>query len=199
MSLLAGATAHEFNMAWMTANWITSGMAAEGLAGAGVPAQLAAAYLDRPGQPPCGAVGQAITDRTFRVPAQQLAAAKAEAGGAAFSYEFHWTASSGRLPGLAIHCLDVPFAFDALGEPGVSEAAGQDPPASLAADMHGAWVRFVTDGDPGWARYETNRRPVMVFDEPSEVHEDLLAMERVAWAQRLIPSSGPSVRDGRTS
>jgi hypothetical protein len=35
-------------------------------------------------------------------------------------------------------CLDVPFAFDALGEPGVSDTAGQDPPASLAADMHGA-------------------------------------------------------------
>jgi hypothetical protein len=40
-----------------------------------------AAYLDRAGQRPCGAVGQAIADRTFRVPAQQLAAAKAEAGG----------------------------------------------------------------------------------------------------------------------
>ena len=65
VSLLAGATAHEFNMAWMTASWITSDMVAEGLARAGVPAQLAAAYLDRPGQPPCGAVGQAITDRTF--------------------------------------------------------------------------------------------------------------------------------------
>jgi len=182
VSLLAGATAEEFNMAWMSANWITADMVAEGLAKAGVPAQLAAAYVDRPGQPPCGAVGQAITDRMFRVPAQQLAAAKAEAGGAAFSYDFRWTASSGRLPGLAFHCLDVPFAFDALGEPGVSEAAGQDPPASLAADMHGAWVRFVTDGDPGWARYETSRRPVMVFDEPSAVHEDLLTLERVAWA-----------------
>jgi para-nitrobenzyl esterase len=182
VSLLAGATAEEFNMAWMSANWITADMVAEGLARAGVPAELAAAYVDRPGQPPCGAVGQAITDRMFRVPAQQLAAAKAEAGGAAFSYDFRWTASSGRLPGLAFHCLDVPFAFDALGEPGVSEAAGQDPPASLAADMHGAWVRFVADGDPGWARYETSRRPVMVFDEPSAVHEDPLTLERVAWA-----------------
>jgi para-nitrobenzyl esterase len=60
----------------------------------------------------------------------------------------------------------------------VSDTAGQDPPASLAADMHGAWVRFVTDGDPGRARYETNRRPVMVFDEPSAVHEDLSSAYR---------------------
>ena len=182
VSLLAGATAHEFNMAWMTADWITADMAAEGLAKAGVPAAQAAVYLDRAGQRPCDAVGQAITDRTFRGPAQQLAAAKAGAGGAAYAYDFRWAASAGRLPGLAFHCLDVPFAFDALGEPGVREAAGPTPPASLAADMHGAWVRFVTHGDPGWERYETGKRPVMVFAEPSAVQDDPLAMERTAWA-----------------
>jgi para-nitrobenzyl esterase len=182
VSLLAGATAHEFGMAWMTANWITADMVAEGLARAGVPAQLAVAYLDRAGQPPCGAVGQAITDRMFRVPAQQLAAAKAEAGGAAFSYDFRWAAPAGPFSGLAFHCLDIPFVFDARGETGVREVAGPAPPASLAAEMHGAWVHFVTDGDPGWKRYDTGRRPVMVFAEPSAVHEDPLAMERAAWA-----------------
>jgi para-nitrobenzyl esterase len=179
--LLAGATAHEFNMAWMTADWITADMVFEGLAKAGVPARAAAAYLDRAGQRPCVAVGQAITDRTFRIPAQVLAAAKAEAGGAAYAYDFRWAASSGLAPGLAFHCLDIPFAFDALGEPGVREAAGTAPPASLAADMHGAWVRFVTGGDPGWARYETGTRAVMVFAEPSAVRQDPLAMERSAW------------------
>lgn len=182
VSLLAGATAHEFNMAWAAANWITADMVAEGLAKAGVPAPLAAGYLARAGQQPCRAVGQAITDRTFRVPAQQLAAAKAEADGAAYAYDFRWAASAGSLPGLAFHCLDVPFVFDALGVPGVREAAGPAPPASLAAAMHEAWVRFVTDGDPGWARYQTGRRPVMVFAEPSAVHEDPLQMERAAWA-----------------
>ena len=182
VSLLAGATAHEFNMAWTAANWITADMVAEGLAKAGVPAPLAAAYLDRADQQPCRAVGQAITDRTFRVPAQQLAAAKAEAGGAAYAYDFRWAASTGSLTGLAFHCLDVPFVFDALAEPGVREAAGPAPPASLAAAMHGAWVRFVTDGDPGWARYQAGRRPVMVFAEPSAVYEDPLRIERAAWA-----------------
>ena len=169
-------------MAWTAANWITADMVAEGLAKAGVPAPLAAAYLDRADQQPCRAVGQAITDRTFRVPAQQLAAAKAEAGGAAYAYDFRWAASTGSLTGLAFHCLDVPFVFDALAEPGVREAAGPAPPASLAAAMHGAWVRFVTDGDPGWARYQAGRRPVMVFAEPSAVYEDPLRMERAAWA-----------------
>ncbi len=178
-------------MAWMAADWITADMVAEGLAKAGVPAPLAAAYLDRAGQPPCGAVGQAITDRTFRVPAQQLAAAKAEAGGAAYAYDFRWATPVPPLAGLAFHCLDVPFVFDTLGEPGVREAAGPAAPASLAADMHGAWVRFVTEGDPGWERYDTGRRPVMVFAEPSAMHEDPLAAERTAWAA-VSPAPVPS-------
>jgi para-nitrobenzyl esterase len=181
ISLLAGATAHEFNMAWLTADWITADMVTEGLAKAGVPALLAAGYLDRAGQRPGAAVGQAVTDRTFRVPAQQLAAAKAQAGGAAYSYDFRWAPAEGPLAGLAFHCLDIPFAFDALGAPGVKEVAGPAPPAALAADMHRAWVRFVTDGDPGWPRYDTGRRPVMVFAEPSAVHDDPLQAERAAW------------------
>ncbi|MGD0604709.1 MAG: carboxylesterase family protein [Streptosporangiaceae bacterium] len=180
ISVLAGATANEFTMRWMTAGWITAGMVTEGLAQAGVPAPLAASYLGRAGRP-CVAVGQAITDRTFRVPAQQLAAAKAEAGGRAYTYDFRWPTTVAPLAGLAFHCLDVPFAFDTLGAPGVREATGPAPPASLATQMHRAWVRFVTDGDPGWEAYQTARRPVMVFAEPSAVHEDPLAAERAAW------------------
>jgi hypothetical protein len=88
----------------------------------------------------------------------------------------------GKGPGLAFHCLDVPFVFDTLSEPGVTEVAGPSPPSSLAADMHGAWVRFVTSGDPGWDRCDAGRRPVMVFDEPWVVHEDPLQMQRAAWA-----------------
>jgi para-nitrobenzyl esterase len=182
VALLAGATAHEFNMAWIPAGWISADMAAEGLAKAGVPAPLAAVYLDRTGSRASGAIGQAVTDRTFRVPAQQLAAAKADAGGAAYTYDFRWAPRTGPLAGLAFHCLDVPFFFDALGEPGVAEAAGPAPPGALAAEMHGALVRFVTDGTPGWEPHGTGRRPVMIFAEPSGLQEDPLKMERTAWA-----------------
>jgi para-nitrobenzyl esterase len=181
VSLLAGATAHEFNAAWMTADWITAAMVADGLAKAGVPASLAAAYLDRAG-PPGSAVGQAVTDRVFRVPAQRLAQAKAAAGGAAFAYD--WTPPAGPLAGLAFHCLDVPFFFDALAEPGVTAAAGPAPPQELATRMHGALVRFVTEGDPGWECFGSDRSPVMIFDEPFEVREDPLELERAAWAAR---------------
>jgi para-nitrobenzyl esterase len=81
MALLAGATAHEFNAAWMTADWVTTAMVTEALVQARVPAGAAAAYLDQAGSRPGAAVGQALTDRTFRVPAQVLAEARAAAGG----------------------------------------------------------------------------------------------------------------------
>jgi para-nitrobenzyl esterase len=182
VSLLGGATAHEFNMAWLAADWITAAIAADALAKAGAPAPAVAAYVDQAGSLPSGAVGQAVTDRVFRVPAQQLTAAKAAAGGSAFAYDFRWTAPAGPLPGLAFHCLDVPFFFDALAEPGVTEAMGPEPPQELATRAHGALVRFVTDADPGWDGFRADHSPVMIFAEPSEVRENPLELERTAWA-----------------
>jgi para-nitrobenzyl esterase len=85
------------------------------------------------------------------------------------------------LAGLAFHCLDIPFFFDALTEPGVPADAGPEPPQDLATRMHGALVRFVTDGDPGWERFGDGRSPVVIFDKPSEVRENPLELERAAW------------------
>ena len=178
VGVLAGATAHEFTGAWRAADWVTGDIVREAFAALGVPAAATEDYLAR-GQRPGEVVGQAMTDRTFRVPAQELAAAKADAGGAAFVYDFRWAAPSG----LAFHCLDVPFAFGNLGEPGVMAAAGPAPPEELAGEVHGALVRFVTGGDPGWPRYDTGARQVMLFGTPSAVAAGPLAAERAAWAR----------------
>jgi para-nitrobenzyl esterase len=177
VSLLVGATANEFTMAWMASDWVTADMVRDGLIAAGVPAAQVAAYLALPGRPG-DIVGQALSDRAFRAPAQHLASGSS----AAWVYDFRWSSPSGSVPGQAFHCLDVPFAFDNLHEPGVREAAGDAPPQSLADTIHGAWVRFVTDGDPGWARYTTQTRSTMLFGTRSEVREDPLKMERLAWA-----------------
>jgi para-nitrobenzyl esterase len=173
--LLAGATAHEFNFIWAASDWVTADDVADGLAKAGMSAAGIASYL-RPGEDrrPGGIVGQALSDRTFRVPAQEMAAAKTAAGGAAYAYDFRWASPAGPLRGLSFHCLDMPFAFDLLGEAGVREAAGDAPPAALAAEMHGAWTRFITEGDPGWPRYNLTTRPVRVLDETSVTLDDPL-------------------------
>jgi para-nitrobenzyl esterase len=176
VSLLAGNTANEFNMAWMANDWVTAGMARAGLVAAGVPAAQVDEYLALPGRP-CDIVGQALTDKTFRGPAQHMASLSP----AAWVYDFRWSSPAGAIPGQAFHCLDVPFVFGNLHEPGVREAAGDGPPPDLAARMHGAWVRFVTDGDPGWDRYTVPERQVMLFGDQSAVAADPVRLARLAW------------------
>ena len=79
--LLAGATAHEMNTRWLGEDWITLDLVRAGLARAGVPGPQLDSYLAQNASlRPAEMAGQALTDRTFRVPAQELAAAKAAAG-----------------------------------------------------------------------------------------------------------------------
>ena len=47
--------------------------------------------------------------------------------------------------------------------------------------MHGAWVAFARDGDPGWPAYDDGRRAVMHFDEVSSVVDDPRGEERRLW------------------
>ena len=83
--LLIGATAQEMTARWRGQDWITLDLVRAALTQAGVPQPQLDRYLEhharwRPGE----LAGQAMTDRTFRVPAQELAAAKASAGGRAY-------------------------------------------------------------------------------------------------------------------
>jgi para-nitrobenzyl esterase len=188
--LLAGATAQEMTAGGAAHDWLTPGLVRAALARAGVVEPQLDRYLDQyAGLRPGEVFGQAVTDRTFRVPAQELAAAKAAAGGAAYVYDFRWGPPAGPFAGRPVHCLDVPFVFGTLAEPGVTDVAGDAPPQQLARDMHGAWVRFVTGGDPGWGRYAAADRQVMVFDEVSAVQDDPLRLERETWSAVITPGT----------
>jgi carboxylesterase type B len=59
---------------------------------------------------------------------------------------------------------------------------GSDPPQVLADAMHGAWVAFAATGDPGWPRYDLERRATMRFDTVSRVVDDPRRFERRIWA-----------------
>ena len=81
------------------------------------------------------------------------------------------------------HAIEIPFVFDNLGLDGAAASIGTAPPASLARAMHAAWIRFATDGDPGWPAFD-NRYPVMVFGasgEDSHLALDPRGHERQAW------------------
>jgi para-nitrobenzyl esterase len=94
----------------------------------------------------------ALGDALFGDGTRRVAAAH----GRAHVYEFTWaSAALGGLLG-ATHAVELPFVFDTVGLPALHGPRGLlgpvAPPPELAARTHGAWVRFVRTGDPGWPR-----------------------------------------------
>ncbi len=125
---------------------------------------------------------RALTDSEFRVGPVRLAERRAAAGAApTFLYETAWrTAELGGLG--AVHCIDVPFAFDCLGEEHARKVCGKRPPQAMADAMHGAFVRFIADGDPGWPAYSPEAdRATMVFNTDSVIVKDQHAGLRTIW------------------
>ncbi|GAB2913098.1 carboxylesterase family protein [Rhodococcus aerolatus] len=151
-----------------------------GLLGAD-PTAVVATYREAvPAATPGELLTAALTDWFFRVPAVRVAEVRAGAAASTHVYEFAWRSPQfdGALG--ACHALEVPFAFDTLADPGNAPLAGQDPPQAVADAVHGAWVAFVRDGDPGWPVYGDDRA-VMRFDLTSEVVLDPRAAERQVW------------------
>jgi carboxylesterase type B len=120
------------------------------------------------------------SDWYIRIPAIRLADAHATSPAATYMYEFAWRSPqfNGRLG--ACHGLEVPFVFDTLGHE-MEPLLGTNPPQKLADAMHAAWVAFAGKGDPGWPKYELQRRATMRFDTMSEVVDDPRSMERTLW------------------
>ncbi|WP_329294666.1 carboxylesterase/lipase family protein [Streptomyces pseudovenezuelae] len=102
-------------------------------------------------------VGQMVTDHLLRIPLHRLAEARP---GSSYVYEFAWPS---QLPQLgACHALELGFVFDTGDTPESARLAGEGAPAELADAMHGAWVRFAADGEPGWQPWDTTH-PVQIF------------------------------------
>ena len=107
---------------------------------------------------------------------------QADAGGLAptYLYEFAWRSP---VQGLgAAHAVEIPFVFDNVTAEDAQKAIGTEPPADLAAEMHAAWIRFATTGDPGWPAVDASY-PVMTFGRPggSGVVLDPRSDERASW------------------
>ncbi len=183
--LLAGTTAEEFRLFTVpsgVAGGITQETLPAVLARYGWDPAVAATYAaNRPGAAPGDVVTAMLTDAAFRAPTAMLALAQQATGADTFVYELGWPSPVAGLG--ACHALDLGFVFDTLGSGTGPALAGDHPPQRLADTMHAAWVRFATEGDPGWPTYRPDARAVMVFDEESEVVEDPRA-EELDW---LLP------------
>ena len=136
---------------------------------------------NRPGASAVELLAALETDRMFRMPALRLADAQVANGARTFAYLFTWEspAFEGRVK--AGHALELPFMWDNVGDTMAQRLIGTDAPQELADEMHGAWVRFVTDGDPGWAPYDTATRTTRDFGGPNQLVDDPLGDERALW------------------
>ena len=158
--LLIGATSQEFNL-WGIGAGLARSVTDENLprllAGYGVPAAVVDGYRARRPQADAGQVyADVVTDLLFRQPSVRIA--QQRTGAATYVYEFDWRTPQHGLG--ACHTLELPFVFDTLD---AAEAiTGAQAPQALADQMHAAWVRFATEGDPGWVAYDTDRRAVRV-------------------------------------
>lgn len=175
--LVLGFTQREFNPpvgttpASAPAEAVQAVLVAHGLASEAATAYAALHTDDDPAQ----RVGQALTDAIFRGPSLALAEARAHQELPTWLYHFTY--------GSAAHCVEIPFAFDLLDAERVTAATGPHPPQSLADAMHGAWVAFVRDLDPGpeWPRYTNKRRTTMTWDTTPHTLDDPLGAERRIW------------------
>ena len=179
--LLVGTTANEFTSLLDAHAAEVDALGAErALHKAGLTAGLARAYAHRfPGKPTSWVVGQLVTDLVFRIPAVRTAKFHARRNpDRTWLYDFRWTSPVDGGTRGAFHCSDLPFAWDLLGADGVERVLGDAPPAALAADVHGAWVAFVTGKSPGWAPYRAPGRVVQIFEDESRAVEDGYRAER---------------------
>jgi len=121
------------------------------------------------------------TDRGFRAPAIQLAAAQARQTRDVWMYLF--THESPALDGMlkSCHGLEIPFAWNTLTSDS-DGFTGRGPGAQgLADEMHSAWVAFAASGDPGWDRYEEGRRATRVFGRGTGTVDDPIGARRALW------------------
>ena len=162
-TLYMGSTAHEFNESTRPYAALLRGIPAPAaLVRAGVPAALAESLAEAAGGDTAWAVGQAITDATFRCHVASWALLRAGASAPTWAYDFRWESQSPTVHGAA-HCVDVPFGFDILGEPGVADAVGEAPPQALADVVHADWLGVVTgSGVP--AADHRDRFSTVVYD-----------------------------------
>jgi para-nitrobenzyl esterase len=171
VQLVLGATDQEFSLALADQREAVAPVPASVvLERAGLSPETIDAYLDGRQGDTADVIGQYITDITFRTVA--LGLARARQGAPTWLYRFAWVSPS---QGSACHCLDVPFFFDCLGSERVGHLAGENPPQALADDVHGAAVRFIASGDPGWERFDGESARAWVFDTPSHAESNAYA------------------------
>jgi para-nitrobenzyl esterase len=183
VALLTGTTAEEsrlFLVAPGVIGFVDEAAAVAGAAGYGVDGATAYATYRDAGDTPGDVLAAVVTDWFFTLPAVRVAEAR-QGGAPTWMYRCdHRSTAADGLMGAA-HASEIPFVFDNLDSPDAAAILGSDPPQDLADRMHAAWVRFISDGDPGWAPYEPTTRTTRVFGTASDAEQSLPDPIRLAF------------------
>lgn len=121
-------------------------------------------------------VGAVIDAAAISSTVVRTAETRLAAGDPTWVYDFRWTGGAGPR-----HCSDLPFFWSVPHAENVERYLGAPAPTALVRRMHDSWVRFVTDGDPGFPAYGAGDRPVMGWDATPAVVEDGLRAVREVW------------------
>ncbi len=132
------------------------------------------------------------TEHGWAEPARRMIATHAVAGGRGYLYEFTWASSAldGRVG--AAHLVDLPFLFNNLNAPGVSELLGQscfeEPARHLARDFSSAVAAFVRSGDPSgplgeWPAFTPTKRATQILGASSHIEVDRLVTRLDFWTR----------------
>lgn len=123
-----------------------------------------------------------LTSYQAQVPAIRFANAQAASGGKTFMYEFAWPSSVKNGIYGSYHGLEMPFVFNNLQSKGERGMLGPEGgPQQLADKMQDAWVKFATNGSPGWDAYTTTERKTMLIDTNWELQTNPHAKVLAAW------------------
>lgn len=176
--IMLGTTAAEFNPATADLQRVLGAVTPTPvLTTVGLPAAMARAYPRAyPGRSAAELLGQALTDRAFRITAVQVARARELAGAPAALWDFRWHPDDGP----ARHCIDLPFAWDVLDGERVPLIAGEQPPADLAHRMSGDIAAFVRSAVSPWPVHTAERPVARVYDVPVWDGRDPYRFERIA-------------------
>jgi para-nitrobenzyl esterase len=148
---------------------------------------LSAAALDvyrdnRPDASPGDVLAAVITDWFFRVPPIRVSEARAAAGaGRTWMYRFDHPDPADNHGFGACHAAEIPFVFDTAAREELRPLIGDSASQAVADSAHRVWVDFITNGDPGWAAYDTTRRSTALLTDTTSVAEDPAGDERAAW------------------
>jgi para-nitrobenzyl esterase len=137
---------------------------------------------NRPGVGAGDILAAVITDWFFRVPAIRVAEARAAAGGSrTWMYRFDHPEPRDNRGFGACHAAEVAFVFDTVTREGARALLGDVPSRAVVDRVHRVWVDFVTDGNPGWAPYDTASRTTGLLTEDIDVVGDPAGDERALW------------------